>query len=350
MRGSPSNDPAVDNRVRFSSKDGGGHVESHFMRANSPDGERALWVKHTILSPAGVVGGAVAEAWAIAFRRGAAANVGVKSTVPISAARFVDSPFRIETGEAVLEQGAARGAADSGGHRIEWDLRFDASAPSFHPFPLERMYEAPFPRSKTLTPCPDTRFDGSFVVDGEEWTVDGWPGMQGHNWGRSHAEAYAWVHCNAWDEGSDGPSGPGGLAGPNGPAWLEAITGRIKLGPVLTPWLSLAALHIDGETHRFDGARALTSRAVDVSWYRLRLGLVKGARSLRIDVEAPRQDMAGLHYENPDGSMTHCLNSKLATGTVTLSLPGRPDRVLRSDRLALELGTKDRGHGVEMLV
>jgi len=169
VRGNAIHDPAVDNRVRYSADDPSGHVESHFMRANSPDGERALWVKHTILSPAGLRNRAVAEVWAIAFRRGAAPNVGVKSTVPIASARFAAAPFRVEAGEAVLELGHARGAAESGGHRIEWDLEFDASAPPYHPFPLERMYEAPFPKSKTLTPCPDTRFEGRFVIDGEEW-------------------------------------------------------------------------------------------------------------------------------------------------------------------------------------
>jgi len=119
---------------------------------------------------------------------------------------------------------------------------------------------------------------------------------------------------------------------------------------VLTPYLSVAAVHLDGETHRFDGARAMTSRAVDIGWYRLELALVKGGASLQLDVSAPREDMAGLHYENPDGAMTHCLNSKLATGTAVLSLPGRAERVLRSDKIALEIGTLDHSHGVPMLV
>ena len=338
MRGNAIHDPAIDNRLRYAGDDPSGHVESHFMRANSPDGERALWVKHTILSPSGLRNQAVAEVWAIAFRRGEAPNVGVKSTVPIGAASFSEAPFRVAAGEAELELGRARGAAESGGHRIEWDLAFDASAPSYHPFPLEQMYEVAFPKSKTLTPCPDTRFDGRFVVDGEEWRIEGWPGMQGHNWGKSHAPAYVWAHCNAFDEGTEGP------------AWLEVITGRLNVGPVITPYISVGAVHVDGETHRFDGARAMTSRAVDVGWYRLEIALVKGRTSLQLEVSAPREDIAGLHYENPDGSMCHCLNSKLATGTAILSLPGGADRVLRSDKMALEIGTLDHSHGVPMLV
>lgn len=327
----------ADNTVRWDRGDRRGHVESHFLRAVSPDGARALWIKHTLLSPAGRAGQGVAEAWAIAFERGRP-PVGAKSTYPIDRARFGDDPFRIETGDAALEPGRARGTAESGGHRIGWDLSFDTTGPAFHPFPLERMYKAPFPKSKTLTPYPDVRFDGAFDVDGERWHVVGWPGMQGHNWGRSHAHAYAWAQCNSWTDGAGGR------------AWFEGLSARVAVGPVITPWLSVAALHVEGETHRFDGPSAMTSRRVEVEWYRWEATLSKRGATLRVAVEAARDDLAGLHYENPDGSMTHCLNSKLAHGTIVLSRGSRPDLVLASDRFALELGTKDRDHGVPMIV
>jgi hypothetical protein len=336
MRGT-TDDPVIDNRVRWDPTDAGGHVESHFLRAVSPDGDRALWVRHTLLSPRGRAGMGVAESWAIAFERGRPPTA-AKSAIPIEQARVDASPFGIAIGPTVLETGRARGAARSSGHALGWDLAFEPLAPPFHPFPLERMYEGAFPKSKTLTPYPDATFDGSFDVDGARWPVAGWRGMQGHNWGRSHAHVYAWGQCNSWAHGADGP------------AWFEGLTGRVKVGPMLLPWLSLAALHVAGETHRFDGAKAMTTRATDVGWYRWSATLAKGDARLRLDIEAARDDLAGLHYENPDGSMTHCLNSKLARGTVTLTRAGEPEVVLRSDRFALELGTKDHGHGVPMIV
>ncbi len=56
------------NAVRFE-PGSRGHVESYFFKLNDPAGNRALWLKATILarldgSPP------VAEAWAIAFERG----------------------------------------------------------------------------------------------------------------------------------------------------------------------------------------------------------------------------------------------------------------------------------------
>ncbi len=332
-------DSEWDNRVRWDPTDARGHVESHFLRANSRDGRRAVWIKHTLLSPAGKAGVGVAEVWAVAFERGGR-KVGVKSTVPIRAARYSASPFRAETGEAVLETGAARGAAESGGHRIGWDIGFDPRGPSYHPFPLEGMYSrnAPFPKSKTLTPYSDIEISGWVEVDGERWTLEGWPGMQGHNWGLSHVHSYVWAHANAWDEGADGPT------------WFEGFSARPKVGPVVTPWLSVTAVHVGGETWRFDGLRALTSRAVHVGWYAWRATFVRGEARLRVDIEAEREDIAGLHYENPDGSMTYCLNSKLARGTIVLTRPGEPPLCLRSDKVALEIATKDPEHGVPMLV
>ena len=330
-----AHDPNADNRVRFDPTDARGHVESHFLRAVSPDGERALWIRHTLLAPAGRAGVGVAEAWAIGFTRGEA-PVAAKSSVSIERASFGAAPFQIAIGSSSLEAGRARGAAESAGHLIAWDLAFDPVGPSFHPFPFERMYEAAFPKSKTLTPYPDVRFEGSFAVDGERWDVRGWPGMQGHNWGRSHAHAYAWGQCNSFPE-RDG-------------VWFEGLTGRVKVGPVITPWLSVAAVHVDGRTERFDGPAAMASRAVSVSLYRWEATLSRRDATLGIAIEAHRDDLAGLHYENPDGSMTYCLNSKLARGTVVLSREGAADVVLESDRFALELGTKDPEHGVAMRV
>src|SRR5262245_21512279 len=62
-----------------------GHVESWFVKANDPAGERALWLKWTIFAPKREPKRAIAEAWAVAFvRKGE--HVAVKSTVPFARA------------------------------------------------------------------------------------------------------------------------------------------------------------------------------------------------------------------------------------------------------------------------
>jgi len=332
-----ANDPEHDNRVRWDRDDPRGHVESHFLRVTSPDARRAVWVKHTLLAPRGRAALGVSELWIVAFDLDGR-NAGAKTSIPAARARFSERPFRIESGDAVFETGHVAGVAESGGHRLEADLSFDVGGRSFHLLPIEAFYEGRFPKLKALTPYPDTAFRGHVVVDGERWEIDGWPGMQGHNWGAGHADLYVWANANAWDAGADGP------------AWFEAGVNRLRYGPVTTPWMGSAAIAIGGELRHFGGPRAILSQAVDLEYYRLRYAVRQGRASLRVDVEADREGIAGLHYENPDGSMTYCLNSKLARGKVVLTEPGRPDRVLETGRMALEIGTRDPHHGATMVV
>ena len=79
-----------------------------------------------------------------------------------------------------------------------------------------------------------------------------------------------------------------------------------------------------------------------------------GDKGRRVEVAgemwADTEDFVGLFYPNPDGTICHCLNSKLAHAEVTLRIEGRPPRTLRSERAALEIGTRDPNHGVRMYV
>lgn len=331
------------NRVRYTPSLERGHVESHFLKAVSPDATRAIWVKHTLLAPAAASTAdlGVAEVWAIAFDKRDGRIVGAKSTYPIAHSAFSDAPFRIVTGggegRTVMENGLAQGRAESGGHRLHWDLRFEGSdARGYRPFPLDGMYRWRFPKTKSLTPFPDVSMQGEMGVNGETWAIEGWRGMQGHNWGRSHAHAYAWAHCNQF-EGQDG-------------VWFEGASARIEVAGRITPFLSFGALHIGETTYRFDGLRAITKSSVKVSETTYRATLRKGRTELRVDIAANAPDMAGLHYENPVGDMTYCLNSKLAEGRVRLM---EDDHCLfdgQSPAFALEIGTKARDHGIAMVI
>ncbi len=311
------------------------HVESHFVKATSADATRALWIKHTLLvRPRGP---SVAEVWAVAFDAERGPVAAAKRTHPLGDARFELEPFRYAIGTSVLSDTSAAGAVASGAHSLSWSLEWAPNGAPFHPYPLERMYTGPFPRTKTLTPHPDVRIGGRLDVDGETWELDGWPGMQGHNWGPRHSERYAWAHANCWDGGHDD-------------VWLEIAAVRIRVGGLLLPWLGTGAIHVGGQAHRFDGPRAILSPTVDVGTRHYRTSLrARGAR-IFLDARAETNALAGLHYESPDGTMTHCLNSKLAHATVRLERAGHPPLELVTHALALEIGTPDPRHGVEMLV
>jgi hypothetical protein len=317
-----------------------GHVESHFLKANSPDGQRALWVKHTLLVPTRGDAEPVAELWAIAFDQRGRRKLAQKVSYPLSAARLSDAPFSFVLPDAELRQGRAHGALGLGDARLSWQLSFASEQAPFLPFRYPRMYTGAFPRSKSLTPFPDTRAHGTFTAFGQHWDLAGWRAAQGHNWGKSHAHAYGWLHCNALS------LEPGAL--PLEDTWVEVLSGRVRLGPLVTPFLSVAGLRHQGRLFRFDAARAIVSRKIAIDTRSFRFELAQGGATLAGEFRADPEQFAGLRYEDPDGRALACLNSKLASGRLTLSYEGRSS-TLYTDQAALELGTRSPDHGVAML-
>lgn len=332
------------NALRYDPSAPRDHVESYFLKANAPEGDRALWVRGTVFSRAAEPGGAVAEGWAIAFdrRRGERRHVAVKSTIPISRAAFGRDDLAISWNEPQenttfsLKDGRARGHIARGAGSIAWDLRYQTEGPALELLPYRWMYSAPFPKSKLVTPAPDAVFAGEAEVGGERWSLDGWRGMQGHNWGRGNADLYAWCHVNLWDDAGE-------------PLVLEAVSARVRTGPVLLPLLTIAAVRSRGVDYRFhrpaDMARAEAS--IEGLSYRFRASSDLGR--VEAELTAEPEDMVGLYYANPRGPITHCYNSKLARVTLRFEPAGRPGATYTSPAAALEIGTHERDPAVKMM-
>jgi len=328
---------------------GGGHVESWFLKATEPGGRRAIWLKNTVLAQVhGERGRAeippLAEAWAVAFDR-EHGHVAVKTQVPLEQARFARGTLDVEVDGCELSLGRARGALATGTRRIDWDLAVgpERASPIQH-LPRASLYEGRFPANKLVTPLADGRISGLITVDRgtgaapARWEVGAWPAMIGHNWGPAHARLYAWVHCNAWDDAQD--------------LTFEAVSARVRIGPVLSPMATGVFIRWKGRAWDLNaGARELFGN--NRGLISLRRWEVT-ARGCGIEVSAElsgeTDDFVGLHYPNPSGAMTYCLNTKLARTRLELRLPGAPPLVATSRAGALEIGTRDREHGVRMFL
>jgi hypothetical protein len=320
------------NAVRYDPDKSADHVESYFMKLNEPGGNRALWLKATILAGAGRA--SVGEAWSIAFDRGRG-HVGAKEVVPFADARFSRAGLDVRVAGIEITPGRTRGKVCQAGATLEWDLEFDATGEALVPYPHRQMYEGPLPSQKMVTPFPDTRFSGRYSVDGREVPVEGWSGMQGHNWGKRHTELYAWGHVNQWENADD--------------LVLEGATGRIKLGPVLAPPLTLVCVWHRGRRYQFNHVRTLLRNRGTITPRSWRFEAENAEARVHGELAADTDEMVGLHYENPNGEMTYCLNSKISWGLLVLE-PRDGARVHATTRsAALEIGTKDPKHGVRMV-
>lgn len=325
---------------------GGAHVESWFLKANEPGGRRAIWLKNTVLARAPKGAGEhaavppMAEAWAIVFDR-ERGHVATKTSVVLERARFARGTLDVEVDGCELSLGHARGSISGGTRRLSWELLVgpERGAPIVH-LPKLALYDSRLPSSKAVSPLADCRVSGAFSVDRgdgsarEEWSIDAWPAMVGHNWGRSHPRLYAWVHCSSWEDADD-------LA-------FEAVSARVRMGPVLSPMGTAVFVRWQGRRWDLNARELFGDNRGSISLRSWDVTAAGQGIEVFAEVSAETDDFVGLHYPNPSGAMTYCLNTKLARARVELRVAGSPPLVASSRAAALEIGTRDRHHGVRM--
>jgi hypothetical protein len=333
--------------VRYRRRATHGHVESYFLKANDPEGRRALWLKATIFAPDRAPQSAVAEAWAVAFDR-AEGHVAVKTSVPYEAARFSKDDLDIAIDGSTYTRTKWQGSVATGERSIAWDVGVsDGGAPLVH-FPFDWMYEASFPSSKLVALVPDARASGEITVNGKTWSLAGWPMTIGHNWGRRHTPSYAWSHCNAWTGAASPPPPRAGLPEPS--LMFEGFSARIALGPVLSPPSTFLFVREGGQQWARRGFLGGGGIEEHMTLRRYSFRSSRGEAKLEGEVWAETDDFVGLYYANPDGTMVHCLNTKLASAELVLTLPRRGERLFRTRAAALEIATTNPHHGVRMYV
>jgi len=190
------------------------------------------------------------------------------------------------------------------------------------------------PRTKLLSPAPAARFDGHVEAGGRQLELSGWRGMIGHNWGSQHAERWVWLHGLGFDGAGDA-------------TWLDAALGRVKLGPLTTPWVGNGALSLDGERLALGGP----GRKVDVHERPDSCDFLLSGKGVRVrgSVSAPRERFVGWVYADPDGSEHNTLNCSIADMRLAVEREGGPPLTLSlAGGAAYEFGMRERDHGMEI--
>ncbi len=332
------------NQVRFVPNRKQGHVESFFFIAQEPSGERALWIKATVLAPKGGAGDAQTSAWLVGFERSGSvwalkdSSLWREGSIPSGGNGLLQAAGLRMTAESI--DGTIQGEGQAQGQGpAQIDLAIEerstrSIALLFH----DRLYDLPWPSFKLVSPSVHVVLTGRIDFGGGTWLVHGWRGMQGHNWGRRHADRYGWVFCNAWD-GRDEDD-----------LVVEAFS-LPGTGPIgsLAGGLAGAVVLYQGRTLRFNGpVQLLWNRAWSsaLAWGMIARGEA-GRMTLRAWARPERT--ACLRYHNPDGRDVLCANSPLAGADLVLEFPDGRLLRRRSTRAVLELAGPRALPGIEIL-
>jgi len=311
------------NRVRWTPDGRGGHVESLFLKLHLP-GPASFWVRYSLRRPVPGGGEPIGTLWAVLQP---AAGPAVAATETFSADRVATARdrFWLRIGPGELSMGRATGRIETPSGPIAWDLAFPPGAPCVAHLPSLALYDLPLPRNKMASPHVLTRFSGTIRAGSNDYRVQGAPGMQGHNWGTSVAERWAWCHAT-------------GFAGEDG-AVFDAISASPSAGPLRMPDLVAAYVRLRGREILFNrpDRMVLARSAIEgLSWS---LSTSQGGVSLDAVVRADPARTIGLDYVGSSGETVRVHNSNLASASVRVrGLAGAGEVVLKTDSCAtLEL-------------
>ena len=267
-----------------------------FLTISDPGDGSGYWIRYTIRAP--ISGPPEARVWFAAFAADEGATpVALNEGLPVGRLHIRNDPFEARMGDSVIRSDRAVGSIEGHGHRVAWDLTF-RQGPTFRLLP-PAMYRGPLAPTKPLTPNPDARFDGAIEVDGDRRILQRAPGQQGHLFGTRHAERWAWAYCSAFE-------GDGRV--------FQALSAQVRRASLLTPFLTVAGLRIDGEWIRLRGL----SRRRDWDLGRWRLALMGRRHRLEGEVRAAPRSMVQARYLDPDDTPRWCHHSEVASCRLTL--------------------------------
>jgi hypothetical protein len=316
--------------ARFPSLErGAGHYESFYLKASHPTEPVAVWIRHTVHKAPGET--PVGAVWFSLFDARAEGPWAVKES---GGALGLGDGAYVRVGEARIEPGRAVGRAAAGEREATWDLTFEDGEEALRHLPRDWMYRAPIPRTKLLTPHPRTTFSGRVTAGERELELDRWPGMVGHNWGAQHAERWIWMQGTGFQDQEED--------------WLDVVIGRIKVGPLTTPWIANGAVCIAGERHQLGGIERARSTEVHETPEGCDFVLPGRGVQAQGSVGTPsRKDLVGWVYADPDGSEHHVVNCSVADMRVVLSRSDGPDLSLFAPAGGVyEVGMRERDHGI----
>ncbi|MFN8088163.1 MAG: hypothetical protein U0R81_04175 [Mycobacterium sp.] len=301
------------------------HYESVYCALVHPAEPEALWIRTTVKKrPGHEPTGALWVTWF--------SPAGVRATkvddLPVS-----PGGLGIDCGPASQGPAGSRGSVESEGLSAQWDLTFTPLVRSLEHLRSQILYRAPLPRTKATSPVPDLGVGGTLVVDDKPVDLTGWTGMLGHNWGTEHAARWIWLRACGLGDGGSG--------------WLDAVLGRVRMGPVLAPWTAFGALEFDGTRHNLGGLLTRGTSVV-VSERAADIGLTGPGVSVSVRAEVSPARTVGWEYADPGGHRHEVVNCSVADISLVVNRGGSRVTLHPSRRGVLEIGGDRRAFDVPL--
>ena len=281
---------------------GPGHYEVYYLTLTDPATGVGLWIRYTMVAPvAQSASQPTAALWFLAMdpRSGNQPTFGRKATLPIDQLRAEIEPFRLSIGEATLTDAGMQGALEE----VSWELKW-TPAPRGYEHVHAALRRAGVAKTVLVLPHADLLIDGTVTFAGQRLEIAGARGGQAHLWGSKHASSWAWAHCNDFTtlEGE-----------PVSDTFVDAVSVFVpRFGREVGPNTPVVG-RVDGQ----DFISTSPLRVVrNVSTFALsgwRFEAIAGKRKLIGEIDADRDQLAGVTYHDPDGDLAYCYNAETAS-------------------------------------
>jgi hypothetical protein len=286
-----------------------GGYESWFVSARDPASQRALWIRHTRLRPGH--GLESAALWCtVAGRDFGDRPVVVKQV-------FDEFPACTTAGAEHFS-----GSAVMRGQTASWDLHMTGGQP-LRPLRPAALYGAPLPRTKLEATVPDALVNGTVEAGAAVVSVSGWRGTVGHNWGSEHADTWVWLHADRFD------TAPAG--------WLDLALARVRVGPVLSPWIAIGAIGLGGKRILLGGLGRRPQ--VDARPGGLNATIPSAVARLQLAVSTDEADAVAVPYADPSGGIRSVRHAAIAAFRLSVHRRGADPVSLSGASGAYEYGT-----------
>ncbi len=286
---------------------GPGHYEVYYLTLTDPATGVGFWIRYTMVAPLeSTAAPATCALWFLAMdpRAGRPGTVGRKLTLPVDRLRAESDPFELQIGDAVMSDAGMSGSFED----VDWDLSWTPADRHYeHVHPILRR--ARIAQTVLVLPHADLSIDGHISFGAERLEIAGARGGQAHLWGSKHARSWAWVHCNDFTT----PEGE-----PVTDAFVDAVSVFVpRLGREVGPNTPVVG-RFDGADFNSTSPPRVIANASTFALTGWRFEAVDGSRKLIAEVDADRDQLAGVTYHDPDGDLAYCYNGETASMRVHL--------------------------------